>query len=179
MDGHVDLHFHVQSGTRRKTFGNGYRVEQHHASKAANLRCPEGSFRTFSARVVRRALSKWTSPAAPEPGSYWGAQGTQGQGRKQTNVHGTPPTAPEATSWPQPTADLLQGERYFALGSEWLQFMWLLQPQVQSHESLQSLHREQLLSTCHGTAPKGGDRDTPDKPYNTSITASMAGVLPR
>lgn len=109
MDGHVDLYFHVQSDTRGKTFGSRHRVEKHCASKAVNLWCPEGSFRTFSARVVRRALSKWTLPAAPEPGSYWGAQGTQGQGRKQTNVRGTPPTAPAATAWLQPTADLLQG----------------------------------------------------------------------
>lgn len=109
MDGCVGLHFHVQSSTRSKTFGSWYRVEQHHTSKAANLRCTERCFRTFSTWVVRRALSKWTTPAVPEPGSYWGAQVTQGQGRKQTNVCGTPPTASAATSWPQPTTDLLQG----------------------------------------------------------------------
>lgn len=53
-----------------------------------------------------------------------------------------------------------------------------LSAQIQSHESLQSLHGEQLLSMRHGTAPKGGDRDKLDKPYNTSITASMLGGLP-
>lgn len=39
------------------------------ASKVANARCTDGSFRTSPARVVGRGLSKWTSPAAPEPGS--------------------------------------------------------------------------------------------------------------
>lgn len=137
MDGRVDLHFHVQSGTRRKTFGSRYRVEQHHTSKAAHLLCPEGSSRTFLTRVVRRALSKWTSPATPEPGSYWGAQGTQWQGRKQTNVRGTPPTAPAATSSHSP-------QQTFSRGST-----TLLQ-EASGHSSCGSFcHRYKAMSHCN------------------------------
>lgn len=84
-----------------------------HASKAANTKCPQGSFRTSPARVVGRALSKRTSPAAPKPGSYWGSQGTQGQGGEADEGEWCTTKAPAATlliaahSRPSPGAELL------------------------------------------------------------------------
>lgn len=121
----MDLQFHVQSGTRRKTFRSRYRVEYHQTSKAANLRCSERSFRTFPTRVVRRAVSKWISPAAPEPGSYWGAQGTQGRGgsRQMSMAHHQQPQQPHPGRSPQQTfsrgsSTLFQEERgYSSRGS--------------------------------------------------------------
>lgn len=83
-----------------------------HASKAANTKCPQGSFRTSPARVVGRALSKRTSPAAPKPGSYWGSRGTQGQGGSRRGA--VAPQQPHC--WSHPTADLLQGQSCSAPG---------------------------------------------------------------
>lgn len=133
----MDLHSHVQSGTRRKTFRSRYRVQQHHTSKAANLRCPEGSFRTFSTRVVRRAESKWTLPAAPEPGSYWGAPGTQGRGgSRQTSV-----TRHQQSQQPHPDRS---PQQTFSRGSA-----TLLQDQSGYSSCGSFSHRHKAMSHCN------------------------------
>lgn len=126
------------------------------------------------ARVVGRALSKWTL-RAPKPGSYWG---TQGQVTKEMSSRGTPPTVPAATllipthSRPSPGQCCLTYRKHMPTAHA--------APLATSTNPMShcDLCTEQLLSTCHGTAPEGRDRDIPDKHYNSSITASTLEVLP-